>query len=85
MKVQPLVGSTPLTYHQATNRHVMMMSGRRDLLLIPTPAIVVSNCTMRFGPTLMTSARLLQEWPAIMSSPAYATATAAIQAVLRPG
>ena len=45
----------------------------------------ISNCTMRFGPTLMTSARLLQEWPAIMSSPAYATATAAIQAVLRPG
>ena len=45
----------------------------------------ISNCTMRFGPTLMTSARLLQEWPAIISSPAYATATAAIQAVLRPG
>ena len=45
----------------------------------------ISNCTMRFGPTLMTSARLLQEWPAIMSSPAYATATAAIQAALRPG
>ena len=45
----------------------------------------ISNCTMRFGPTLMTSARLLQEWPGIISSPAYATATAAIQAVLRPG
>ena len=40
---------------------------------------------MRFGPTLMSSARLLQEWPAVVNSPAYATATAAIQAVLRPG
>ena len=40
---------------------------------------------MRFGPTLMTSARLIQEWPGIISSPAYATATAAIQAVSRPG
>ena len=45
----------------------------------------VSNSTMRFGPTLMSSARLLQEWPAVVNSPAYATATAAIQAVLRPG
>ena len=45
----------------------------------------ISNCTMRFGPTLMTSARLIQEWPGIISSPAYATATAAIQAVSRPG
>ena len=45
----------------------------------------ISNCTMRFGPTLMTSARLIQEWPGIISSPAYATATAAIQAVSRLG
>ena len=45
----------------------------------------VSNSTMRFGPTLISSARLLQEWPAVVNSPAYATATAAIQAVLRPG
>ena len=44
----------------------------------------ISNSTMRFGPSFMSSARLLQEWPAIMHSPAY-TATAAIQAVLRPG
>ena len=33
----------------------------------------------------MSSARLLQEWPAVVNSPAYSTATAAIQAVLRPG
>ena len=45
----------------------------------------ISNCTIRFGPTLMSSARLLQEWPEVVNSPAYATATAAIQAALRPG
>ena len=45
----------------------------------------ISNCTMRFGPTFISSAQLLQEWPAIMHSPAYATATAALQAVMRPG
>ena len=33
----------------------------------------------------MSSAQLLQEWPAVVNSPAYATATAAIQAVLRRG
>ena len=33
----------------------------------------------------MSSARLLQEWPAVVNSPAYATATAAIHAVLQPG
>ena len=45
----------------------------------------ISNSTMRFGPTFISSAQLLQEWPAIMHSPAYATATAALQAVMRPG
>ena len=38
-----------------------------------------------FPPKSGTSARLIQEWPGIISSPAYATATAAIQAVSRPG
>ena len=45
----------------------------------------ISNSTMRFGPTTISSAQLLQEWPAVVNSPAYATATAAIQATLRRG
>ena len=40
---------------------------------------------MRFGPTTISSAQLLQDWPAVVNSPAYATVTAAIQATLRRG
>ena len=45
----------------------------------------ISSSTMRFGPTTISSAQLLQDWPAMVNSPAYATATAAIQATLRRG
>ena len=40
---------------------------------------------MRFGPTTLSSAQLLQDWPAVLRSPTYATATAAIQAALCRG
>ena len=44
MRVQPLVGSTPLTYHQATNRRVMHQSAQHGAMLhsLPYQGIVLT-------------------------------------------
>ena len=40
---------------------------------------------MKFGPTRLSSSYIRRNWSAILNSPAYPTATAAIQAILQPG
>ena len=40
---------------------------------------------MRFGPTKLSSARLSRDWPALLASPSFPTATAAVQATMRQG
>ena len=53
MKVQPLVGSTPLTYHQATNRHGMRPSSQHEpcCMVYPTRALS-SPCFLFFRPLI---------------------------------
>ena len=45
----------------------------------------LSNSQMRFGPSKLSCSQIRQTWPDILNSPAYPTATAALQATLRPG
>ena len=44
IKIQPLVGSTTLTYHQASNRHVMLPSPQHEAMLhgLPYQGIVLT-------------------------------------------
>ena len=76
-----LIGTSSCRYHLGGNR---MHSGYRKLSSVMTTSELlnsyschcsVSN-TMRFGPTLMNSVQRLQEWPAVVNRPVYATATA---------